>query len=256
MTAINSAIDYVVEDGIAVITVDSPPVNAMSVPVMDGLHEAFTRALKDDAVTGAVLICGGRTFIAGADLKSLSDPNNRPQRDWGEVQHMLVEATKPVVSAIHGTALGGGMELAMFTNSRVAVPSARMGLTEVKLGLLPGYGGTVRLPRIVGKGRALELLLTGSIIDAAEAFRIGLVSRVVPADRLLDEAEAFARNIMEQGPLAVRSVLEAVDAGYEMSQEDALLLEANLFGLLSSTDDMREGTRAFLEKRKPAFEGH
>jgi enoyl-CoA hydratase len=126
----------------------------------------------------------------------------------------------------------------------------------VKLGLLPGYGGTVRLPRIVGKGRALELLLTGAIIDAAEALRIGLVSRVVPADALLAEAESLARSIMEQGPLAVRSVLEAVDAGYEMGQEDALLLEANLFGLLSSTDDMREGTRAFLEKRKPAFEGH
>jgi enoyl-CoA hydratase len=163
---------------------------------------------------------------------------------------------KPVIAAINGFALGGGCELAMACHIRIASETAKFGQPEVKLGLLPGYGGTVRLPRIVGKGRALELLLTGAIIDATEAYRMGLVSRVVPADKLLSEAESLARGIMEQGPLAIRSVLEAVDAGYEMSQEDALLLEANLFGLLSSTDDMREGTRAFLEKRKPAFEGH
>ena len=221
MTAINSAIDYVVEDGIAVITVDSPPVNAMSVPVMDGLHEAFTRALKDDAVTGAVLICGGRTFIAGADLKSLSDPNNRPQRDWGEVQHMLVEAAKPVVSAIHGTALGGGMELAMFTNSRVAVPSARMGLTEVKLGLLPGGGGTQLLPRLVGAKAALDLMTTGDQIGTDQALKIGLIDAIVPEDQLREGAIAHARAILASGK-PVRPIAQLEDKIAEDRQNPGL----------------------------------
>jgi enoyl-CoA hydratase len=143
----------------------------------------------------------------------------------------------------------------MACHLRVASDTAKFGQPEVKLGLGPGYGGTVRLPRLVGKGRALELLLTGAMIDAAEAHRIGLVNRVVPADRLLAEAEELARTIMEQGPLAVRLVLEAVETGLDLTVEDALLLEANHFGLLSSTADMREGTAAFLAKRKPRFEG-
>jgi enoyl-CoA hydratase len=143
----------------------------------------------------------------------------------------------------------------MACHLRVASDTAKFGQPEVKLGLGPGYGGTVRLPRLVGKGRALELLLTGAMIDAAEAHRIGLVNRVVPADRLLAETEELARTIMEQGPLAVRLVLEAVETGLDLTVEDALLLEANHFGLLSSTADMREGTAAFLAKRKPRFEG-
>jgi enoyl-CoA hydratase len=160
-----------------------------------------------------------------------------------------------VVAAVNGFALGGGCELAMACHLRIASENARFGQPEVKLGIAPGYGGTVRLPRIVGKARALELLLTGEMIDAEEARRIGLVNRVVPAERLLAEAEGLLRSILANGPLAVRACLEAVDAGMDMSLDQALLLEAGYFGVLSATQDMREGTRAFLEKRKPSFKG-
>ena len=167
----------------------------------------------------------------------------------------LERCGKPVIAAVNGFALGGGCELAMACHLRVASETAKFGQPEVKLGIGPGYGGTVRLPRLVGRGRALELLLTGDMIDAQEALRIGLVNRVVPADRLLAECESMMQTILANGPLAVRACLELVDVGGEMSLDDALLLEANYFGLLSATADMREGTTAFLEKRKAAFEG-
>jgi enoyl-CoA hydratase len=167
----------------------------------------------------------------------------------------LERCGKPVIAAVNGFALGGGCELAMACHMRVASETAKFGQPEVKLGLGPGYGGTVRLPRLVGKGRALELLLTGAMIDAQEAYRIGLVNRVVPADRLLPETEQLLRSILEQAPLAVRLVLEAVETGLDLTVDEALLLEANHFGLLSSTADMREGTEAFLAKRKAQFEG-
>jgi len=199
MTAINSAIDYAIEEGIAVVTVDYPPVNAMSTPVMDGLHEAFSRATGDDAVKALVLICAGRTFIAGADLKSLSDPNNRPKTDWNEVQQMMTTTDKPLVAAIHGTALGGGMELAMFLSNRVAVPSAKFGLTEVKLGLIPGGGGTQLLPRLVGATAALDLMTTGDQIGTDKALAIGLIDAVVPEGELREGAIAFARQIVASG---------------------------------------------------------
>jgi enoyl-CoA hydratase len=160
-----------------------------------------------------------------------------------------------VIAAVNGFALGGGCELAMACHLRVASEQAKFGQPEVKLGISPGYGGTVRLARLVGKGRAIELLLTGAMIDAQEAYRIGLVNRVVPAERLLAETEQLLRTILENGPLALRACLEAVDAGLDMTVDEALLLEANLFGLLSGTADMREGTRAFLEKRKAEFKG-
>jgi enoyl-CoA hydratase len=160
-----------------------------------------------------------------------------------------------VIAAVNGFALGGGCELAMACHLRVASDTARFGQPEVKLGLAPGYGGTVRLPRLVGRGRALELLLTGAMIDAQEAWRIGLVNRVVPADRLLAESEQLLRGILDNGPVAVQACLELVDSGLQVSVDDALGLEATWFGLLSATADMREGTRAFLEKRKPAFSG-
>jgi enoyl-CoA hydratase len=160
-----------------------------------------------------------------------------------------------VIAAVNGFALGGGCELAMACHLRVASEQAKFGQPEVKLGIAPGYGGTVRLPRLVGKGRALELLLTGDVIDAKEALRIGLVNRVVSADRLLAEAEAMLRTILANGPLAIRACLEAVDNGLDMTVDQALLLEASYFGLLSATEDMREGTQAFVEKRKASFKG-
>ena len=252
---------YDVASGLARITVNRPDkLNALNGTVIRELGEAAEAVANDPAVRAVILTgAGPKAFVAGADIGELTTQGPMDGRARARAGQLVFRAfehmNKPVIAAVNGFALGGGCELAMACHIRIASDTAKFGQPEVKLGLLPGYGGTVRLPRIVGKGRALELLLTGAIIDAAEALRIGLVSRVVPADRLLAEAETLARSIMEQGPLAVRSVLEAVDAGYEMSQQDALLLEASLFGLLSSTDDMREGTRAFLEKRKPAFEG-
>ena len=252
---------YDVADGLARITVNRPDkLNALDGTVIRELGEAADAVVSDRSVQAVILTgAGPKAFVAGADISELTTQgpmDGKARARAGQLVFRSFERlNKPVIAAVNGFALGGGCELAMACHVRIASENAKFGQPEVKLGLLPGYGGTVRLPRIVGKGRALELLLTGAIIDAAEAFRIGLVSRVVPSDRLLPEAEALARGIIDQGPLAVRAVLEAVDAGYEMTQEDALLLEANLFGLLSSTADMREGTKAFLEKRKPTFEG-
>ena len=162
---------------------------------------------------------------------------------------------KPLLAAVNGYALGGGCELAMACHLRIASENARFGQPEVKLGIAPGYGGTQRLPRLVGKGNALHLILTGEMIDAAEAHRIGLVNKVVPAEHLLAEAEKVLRGILAMGPLAVRLSLEAVERGFDMTLEDGLLLEANHFGLLAGTRDMKEGLTAFLEKRAPRFEG-
>jgi enoyl-CoA hydratase len=167
----------------------------------------------------------------------------------------LEQCGKPVVAAVNGFALGGGCELAMACHIRIASEGARFGQPEVKLGIGPGYGGSVRLPRLIGRGRALELLLTGGMIDAQEAWRIGLVNRVVPADQLLAESTRLLQTILENGPLAVRACLELVDAGLDMGLDEALRVEASWFGLLSATADMHEGTRAFLEKRKAVFTG-
>ncbi len=162
---------------------------------------------------------------------------------------------KPVVAAVNGFALGGGLELALACHLRIASENARFGVPEVKLGIIPGYGGTVRLPRLVGRGRALQMILTGEMIDAEEARRIGLVDDVVPQAALLESARGLAHRIMANGPVAVALALEAVDHGYHATTDDALRFESNLFGLLASTDDMREGMAAFLEKRPPAFRG-
>ena len=248
-------------DGIARVAVNRPDkLNALNRTVMDELSLAVGRIETEHAIRGVIVTgAGPKAFVAGADISELAsqgpvEGKARAQLGQG-VFRRLERCGKPVIAAVNGFALGGGCELAMACHLRVASEGARFGQPEVKLGLGPGYGGTVRLPRLVGKGRALELLLSGEMIDAAEAWRIGLVNRVVPADRLLAEAEAMLRKILENGPLAVRFVIEAVDAGLELSVDDALLLEANHFGLLSATADMREGTAAFLEKRKAAFSG-
>jgi len=256
-----STLLFDVTDGIARITVNRPDkLNALNATVIDELGQAVARVESDDAIRGVLLTgAGPKAFVAGADISELASQgpvDGKARAQAGQlVFRRLERCGKPVVAAVNGFALGGGCELAMACHLRVASEGARFGQPEVKLGLGPGYGGTVRLPRLVGKGRALELLLTGEMIDAAEAWRIGLVNRVVPADRLMAEAESLLRKILENGPLAVRFVIEAVDAGLELSVEDGLLLEANHFGLLSATSDMREGTAAFLEKRKAAFTG-
>jgi enoyl-CoA hydratase len=206
-------------------------------------------------LTGA----GPKAFVAGADITELAGQSPIEGKNRSllgqSVFRRLERCGKPVIAAVNGFALGGGCELAMACHIRIAAEHARFGQPEVKLGIGPGYGGTARLPRLVGRGRALELLLTGAMIDAAEAYRIGLVNRVVPADKLLSEAETLLRSILENGPLAIHACLEAIDAGLETGLDQALLLEANYFGLLTATEDMREGTKAFLDKRKPVFRG-
>lgn len=249
-----------VQDGILTITVNRPDkLNALNDRVIADLGQAGLEAAASDQIRGVILTGAGKAFVAGADISELAgqSPLGAKERSLaGQTVFRRFEALrKPVIAAVNGFCLGGGCELAMACHLRFASETAKFGQPEVKLGIGPGYGATVRLPRLIGRGRAIELLLTGAMIDAQEAWRLGLVNRVVPADRLLGETEAVLQTILAQGPHAVAAVLEAVDAGSEMDREEALLLEANHFGLLSSTADMREGMQAFLEKRPAKFEG-
>jgi enoyl-CoA hydratase len=248
-------------DGVAFVTVNRPDkLNALNDRTMQELDAAFQAIAADPQVRGVVLTgAGEKAFVAGADIAELgaSTPLDGKERSirGQEVLARIENLGKPVVAAINGFALGGGCELAMACHVRIAAEGARLGTPEVKLGLMCGYAGTQRLPRLVGKGRALEILLTGEMVDAAEALRIGLVNRVVPKDRLLSEAEALLRRMLANGPISLKLTLEAVNAGLEMPFDEAQGQEAALFGLLCTTEDMREGTRAFLEKRPPRFQG-
>lgn len=248
-------------NGIARVTINRPDkLNALNATVIAELGDAVTRIETDAAIRGVILTgSGSKAFVAGADIAELAaqTPMQGQARSalGQQVFRRLEQCGKPVIAAVNGFALGGGCELAMACHIRIAAEHARFGQPEVKLGIGPGYGGTARLPRLVGRGRALELLLAGGMIDAAEAYRIGLVNRVVPADKLLSEAETLVGTILENGPLAIRTCLEVVDASLDATLDQALALEATHFGLLSATEDMREGTKAFMEKRKPLFKG-
>ena len=256
-----TTLSFLVSDRIARVTIERPDkLNALNGTVIREIGMAAQSIAEDPAIAGAILTgSGSKAFVAGADITEISGQgaiDGRARSLEGQRAFRSLERCgKPVIAAVNGFALGGGCELAMACHLRVASENARFGQPEVKLGIGPGYGGTVRLPRLVGRGRALELLLTGAMIDAQEALRIGLVNRVVPADRLLAESESLLRTILENGPLALRACLDLVDAGADMPLEEALLLEASYFGLLSTTSDMREGTRAFLDKRRATFEG-
>jgi enoyl-CoA hydratase len=234
--------------------------NALTQDVMDGLEAALLKVRDDPSIRAAVLFgAGDRAFVAGADIGELSRLDAVSGRATAERGHQvlgLIEGlNKPVIAAIQGYALGGGLELAMACTLRIAAEGARLGQPEVGLGLIPGYGGTQRLPRLVGRGRALELLLTGRMLDAAEAERIGLIEKVIPKARLLEEAEGLARLLAGQPREAVEAILRVVRQGLELGLAEGLKLEAELFGEICGTEDMREGTRAFLEKRKPKFQG-
>ena len=248
-------------DGIATLTVNRPDkLNALNAETVAEIDRAFRSFAEDADVRGIVVTgAGEKAFVAGADIGELAemDPIGgiRVSRQGQETFRFIERLHKPVVAAVNGYALGGGLELALACHLRIAAENARFGLPEVKLGIIPGYGGTVRLPRLVGRGRALELILTGEMIDAAEAYRIGLVNRVVPQGELLAAAEALLGKILANGPIAVALALESVDHGYNTAADEALSLEAHLFGLLAATQDMREGMQAFLEKRPAKFVG-
>ena len=249
-----------VKDGLARVTINQPrKLNSLDKNVIDELYDAFNQIKKDTQI-GAVVITGAeKAFVAGADIKELSQLNPQTGKEKmlrGQGLFTLIETCgKPVIAAINGFALGGGCEMALACTIRLASEKAKLGQPEVNLGVIPGYGGTQRLVRLLGKGRAMELVLTADIIDAAEADRIGLVNKVYPADQLLAEAEKLARKIMSKGPLAIKASLEAINRGSDLPLEQGLELEAQLFADLCGTADMKEGLQAFLEKRKPNFKG-
>lgn len=249
------------DGAVAILTINRPKVlNALNTQTLDELRRAILDLKRDDTVRAVVLTgAGEKSFIAGADINELATQTPVSGREHAMTgQHILdliEHMGKPVIAAINGFALGGGCELAMACTIRMAADTAKLGQPEINLGLIPGYAGTQRLTRIVGRGRALELLLTGDQVTAQEAHRLGLVNRVVPAADLMAEAKKLAATLAAKAPIAVRYILESVHKGVEMPFAQAEVFEATLFGLVASTDDMREGTKAFLEKRKAEFKG-
>ena len=249
------------EAGIASVTINRPEKrNALSRAVVSELAIAFNRVADDPAIRAAIVTGAGDTaFVAGADINELAALNATQMREYAiegqRAFRRLETAGKPSVAAVNGFALGGGLELAMAASVRVAADAARLGQPEVRLGLIPGFGGTQRLPRLVGRGNAAWMLASGEPIPAAEALRIGLVNAVTPLPELLFTARAWLEKVLKNGPLAVRMAMEAVDAGLDGSLAQGLQIESALFGITAGTEDRREGTRAFLEKRAPVFTG-
>jgi len=249
------------DGGVATLTINRPKVlNALSTQTLDELRRAILALKYDDGVRVVIITgSGDKSFIAGADINELSQQTPIGGREHAlrgqHVFNLVENMGKPVIAAINGYALGGGCELAMACTIRIAADTAKLGQPEINLGIIPGYGGSQRLSRLVGRGRALELLLTGDQISAAEAYRLGLVNRVVTGANLMGEARKIAQALAAKAPIAVRYIIDAVNKGLQMPLPDAQVFEATLFGLVAATEDMREGTKAFLEKRKPEFKG-
>jgi enoyl-CoA hydratase len=252
---------YEKRDSIAHVTLNRPKVlNALNHRTWEDLRAAFVDARDDAAVRGVILTgAGDKAFIAGADISELANVSaveaEESSRFGQEVLNLIENLGKPVIAAINGFALGGGCETAMACTIRIVSENSKFGQPEVKLGLLPGGGGTQRLPRLVGKGRALQLILSGEMINAQEAYRIGLVNEVVPAGEVISRAEAILKQIFANAPIGVKLSLEAVNKGLETSQSEGQALEASFFGLCAATEDKKEGTSAFLSKRAPQFQG-
>ncbi len=254
-------VTYEVKDGVAVISVSRPKaLNALNGATLSELEDAFRDAFSDDAV-GVVILTGAgeKAFVAGADIGEIAELNLETGKAFAlrgqALLHLIENGPKPVIAAVNGYALGGGTEIAMACHIRIASRKAKFGQPEVNLGVIPGYGGTQRLPRLVGKGIALELILGGDMLDAERACQIGLVNKVVEPESLMEEATALARKIMSKGPIAVRCALEAVNRGLQTTLEEGLRIEADMFARACSTEDKDEGTSAFLAKRKPEFKG-
>jgi enoyl-CoA hydratase len=247
--------------GVLVLTIDRPKVlNALNAQTMDEIDGVFKAARSDDAVKAVIVTgAGEKAFVAGADITELAQKTPITGKETSERGQEILSSIerfpKPVIAAINGFALGGGCELALACHIRIASETAQIGLPEVTLGVIPGYGGTQRMARLLGKGKALELICTGDRVTAEEALRIGLVNKVVAPEQLMPAAEEMARKIMSRGPLAIRAAIEAVMSGSEMPFEEGQFLEATLFGLLCASQDTKEGLTAFLEKRKANFKG-
>jgi enoyl-CoA hydratase/carnithine racemase len=249
------------EDRVALLTVQRPErLNALDARTLDELRQAFLAVKQDNEIRCAILTgAGDRAFVAGADINELAQDTPESARRRGltgqQVFDLIEQLGKPVIAAVNGLALGGGCELAMACTFRLAADTARFGQPEINLGIIPGFGGTQRLVRLVGKTKAMEMILTGAPITAQEALAIGLVNRVVAAADLLTAARTLAAELSTRAPIALAYAMDAINRGAEMTLADGCQLEAALFGMVTATEDMREGTRAFLEKRKPEFKG-
>ena len=259
-SATQSPVAYEVADRIATITVSRPDkLNALDKRTISALGEAIDRARDSSDVGGVILTGAGRAFVAGADISQFPTLTESEARDFalhGQTVFRRFETSpKPVIAAVNGFALGGGCELALACHVRIASEAAKFGQPEVKLGIIPGYGGTQRLPRLVGKGRALQLILTGETIDAQEAFRIGLVNAVVPGAELIPTARKMLGQMLANGPAALALAIATIDSGLDLPLDEAIALEAENFAQCANTEDMREGARAFLAKRAPSFTG-
>ncbi len=259
MTAVTTpSLSCSVDNAIATLTLNHPPVNALTPELLGELESSFDSLAKNNSVKVVILTGTGRFFIAGADIQVLAGiPSSREGREMalrGQAIFTKIEQfEKPVIAALNGTCLGGGLELAMCCHIRIAAEGARMGQPEVNLGIIPGFGGTQRLSRLVGRSKALELILTGDLLSASEARDLGLISQVLPPEELLRAAQGLARKIASKGQLAVRAALRAVTHGAELALQEGLRQEAQLFAYLCDSDDKREGVQAFLEKRQPQF---
>jgi len=249
------------ENGLGWIVVNRPDkLNALNIKTVEEMHSAFL-AFKEDMEVKAVILTGSgeKAFIAGADISELAKLDHEAGRQYvlkgQELTKLMENYPKPVIAAVNGYALGGGTEMALACHIRIGTENAKMGQPEVKLGLIPGFGGTQRLSRLVGKGKAMEMILTGKVIDAAEALQIGLLNKVVPPEKLRLTCEALANEMIVNGPLALEYAIGAINKGFDKPMDEALLLEADFFGASCNTEDSKEGTKAFLEKRKPNFQG-
>ncbi len=250
---------YEVDDrGVATLKINNPPLNAFDDQTLMDLRDAVKKIASDDKVKVVVVTGEGPAFVVGADIKKIKEVNTseeiiRVTEQAHEIFNMIEKSRKPYIAAVNGLALGGGTELALACHMRIGGDQAQMGLPEINLGILPGFGGTQRSARLLGTARALEMMLTGKFIDMKEADKIGLVNRVVPHADVLSETQKIARSIANKGQVAVRAVVEAVMEGSRLSQEEGLRLERQLLGKLAETEDKKEGINAFLEKRKPVF---
>lgn len=248
------------QDGVVTITLNRPPVNALNTAVRDELRTAFEQTDRDEAARVVILTgSGDRAFAAGADIREIGEKGLLEAEAMSQALHGLCTRMeglgKPILAAVNGVALGLGCELAMACDIRIASEHARFGQPEINLGIIPGAGGTQRLPRLIGRGRALELLMTGDMIDATEAHRIGLVNRVVPATSLMAAAHELAQTLAGKGAIALRLIKECVNIGLDRTLDAALAFEAKRFGIVCATEDKAEGIAAFLEKRRPTFKG-